>query len=501
MKKNSLKSLVSGASGDSFFLIFVRMVTLICSLLITRVLSGHFSLEEYGTYSQVMLLVTFISSVTIFGMMDGVNFFFCREKDEERRSSYISTIFFLQYLLSTIVALAVLACTVPIAKYFDNEKLKSLLIFAAVLPVLQNTISLLQIMFIAIGKAKMIAIRNLLVSAAKLLAIALACFVFDDIVILLLCQVAVDAMQTLCFFAILRNKGHKINVFHFDKKLVKEILQYCIPMAMFAVIKSLNRDADKFVISYFTNTETLAIYTNASKLLPFDIIMTSFCTVLLPYITRYIADKKYENAQCLYKSFLELSCISTVILAVGAICVAPELIRFLYTQKYAEYAFAIIVFIIYTIVDVLSVLNITMILSAAGKTKTILFASLGTFFANILLNIVLFSVMGEAGPALATLLVTLAQGVIFLSLSANEIKTKTWDLFDIKYIVFFVLQTVACLCLAVVLRSFLLSKDVHYLVVMFVSYGAFVLVLFLCNGKRFFRCLQAINKSKVGISD
>ena len=74
--------------------------------------------------------------------------------------------------------------------------------------------------------------------------------------------------------------------------LVKEILIYCIPMAMFSVMKSLNRDSDKYVISFFTDTETLAVYTNASKILPFDIIMTSFVTVLMPYITRFVTEKK-----------------------------------------------------------------------------------------------------------------------------------------------------------------------------------------------------------------
>ena len=90
-----------------------------------------------------------------------------------------------------------------------------------------------------------------------------------------------------------------------------------------------------------------------------------------------------------------------------------------------------LVFIIYILVDVLSVLNITIILSAAGKTKTILFASIGTFFANIFLNIGSFFVFEEVGPALTTLLVTLVQGIVILSLGAREIKTNILKLFDI----------------------------------------------------------------------
>lgn len=493
---NKIKVWLKGAASDSFFLMFVRMVTMVFGLLMTRMLSGHFSLAEYGTYSQVLLITTTVSSMTILGMMDGINFFFCKEKDEKKRDTYVSTIFFLHYVVGIAVSVVILCCAIPISKYFDNESLKSLIIFAAVLPVLQNSISLLQIMFIAIGRARLIAIRNLIVSIAKMLAILLACYVFDNVAIVLLFQLLTDLVQIVYFFLALRKQDYKINIFKFDTTLIKEILVYCIPMAMFAVIKSLNRDSDKFVISFFTDTETLAVYTNASKLLPFDIVMSSFCTVLLPYITRYIANKDYKKTQELYRSFLELSYISTAVLATGAICVAPEMMRFLYTDKYAAYSYGITVFIIYTVVDILSVLNITLILSAAGKTKTILLASIGTFISNIILNIGLYFASGEIGPAIATLIVTFVQGVIILSLSAREIKINFIKMFDIKYLLFFILQITIGILVFSTLRNFAIDTNIHYFVIMVAIYSVYVGLLLLVNSKRLIKNLKLINSSK-----
>ncbi len=475
---------------------FVRMITLVFGLLMTRLLSGHFSLQEYGTYSQVVLLTTSITSMTTMGMMDGLNFFFCKEKNEKKRDAYVSTIFFLQYLVGTIVSLIVLVCAVPISRYFGNDSLKSLIIFAAVLPILANTISLLQIMFLAIGEAKVIGFRNLLVSVIKLIVVMLACYIFNKIVVILICQILTDAAQVLYFFVMLRKRNCRINISNFDKLLVKEIFTYCIPMAMFAVIKSLNRDSDKFVISFFTNTETLAVYTNASKILPFDIIMTSFCTVLLPYITRYIADNEFKKIQNLYRAFLELSYISTSILAIGAVCVAPELMRFLYTEKYASYEFGISVFIIYIFVDILSVLNITLILSAAGKTKTIFISSVGTFIVNIILNIIFFMLMKENGPAVATLVVTFVQGIIVLLLSAKEIKSSIFNMFDARRLSVFLIQVVVCFLIFSALRAFLIQHSVNYMIVMFVVYGFFAGVLVLLNFNRITGNLRTINECK-----
>lgn len=301
MKKSRVS--LTGASYDSLFLISVRVVTLCLGLLITRVLSGFFSLQEYGTYSQILLLVTTISNVTTLGMMDGINYFFCKEPDDKKRDAYVSTIFFLHFSISTFVSLIVLLCTTPISKYFGNSDIKSLIIFAAILPVSQNTISLLQVMFIAIGKAKQIAIRNLAVSVMKLIAVLLSCYMFDSIAVIFVCQVITDGIQILYFIITLKKNDCKINVIHYDMSLVREILIYCIPMAMFSVIKSLNRDSDKYVISFFTDTETMAVYANASKILPFDIIMTSFVTVLMPYITRFVTEKNICNVKSYINPF------------------------------------------------------------------------------------------------------------------------------------------------------------------------------------------------------
>ncbi len=434
--------------------------------------------------------------MTTLGMMDGINFFFCRESIEQKRDAYVSTIFGLQYIVSAAVSLTLLLCTTPISKYFGNDSIKPLIIFAAILPVIHNTIQLLQVMFIAIGKAKQIAVRNFVVSILKLAAVTLSCYVFNNIAIVFLCQLITDGLQIAYFIIVLNKNNCKINLLKFNKTLVREILTYCIPMAMFAVIKSLNRDANKFVISYFTDTETLAVYTNASKLLPFDIIMSSFVTVLMPYITRYISKKKYEQCQILYKSFLELSYISTTILAMGAICVAPELMRFLYTEKYTTQSFSIIVFIIYIFVDIMSVLNITLILSAAGKTKTIMLASVGTFVVNMILNILLFFAMKEVGPALSTLIVTIGQGIILLSLGAKELKTNIIRMFDVKYLLSFVIQLAICSLLAMVLRNLMVANNIHYTIVIFVVYAFFVGTLLLINVKRLFKNFKIVNSCK-----
>lgn len=488
------RKLFRGAAGDSFLLTLVRIVTLALGIVTTRIMSGYFSLRDYGTYSTVMLLTNSVSSITILGMMDGLNFFFCREKDPIKKNEYVATIFSIQYFIGIVAATVVLICAVPISNYFGNRDVKGLLIFAAILPVLQNSISLLQIMFVAIGKVKHIAVRNLGVSILKLCAIIAACYLVSNIIFVLICQVITDTLQILYFHMVLKKSGCSIPFFRFNRFLVKEIIIYCIPIAMSTIVRSLYRDCDKYVISYFTDSETLAVYTNASKQLPFDLVTSSFCTVLLPYLTKYISEKRYKQALSLYRAFLELSFITTSILAIGAICAAPELMRFLYTEKYTQASYSVPVFILYIAVDIFVVFTITLLLSASGKTLQIMLVSAGTFALNIILDILLFVHMKEIGPALATLITTVSQGMILLSLSAKQLQATISSFFELKYYASFILNSAVFALLASLVRNALIELNLNYFLVLCIVYAMYCLPVIAISYKRIKEDIKSINE-------
>lgn len=491
---NKIKSIFNGAAGDSIFLVAVRFVTLFLGMAVTRIMSGHFSVHDYGTYSQVNLIVTTVTSITILGMTDGINYFFCREKDEKLRDAYVSSIFSLQFIMSLIASVVVMSCTIPLAKYFGNDDIKPLLIYAAILPLTTNLIHMLQVLFVAVGKAKGIALRNFVVAVLRVVAIALACYVFDDISVMLFCTEILDALQIVYFCVGLKKGGFWVNPFKLNTSLVREILSYCIPMAMFVMLNSLNRDLDKYVISAFTDTETLAVYTNASKILPFDVVMSAFITVLLPYITRYIAEKKYDNTLKLYKSFLEISYITTCILAVGAIVSAPDVMTFLYSSKYSE---GLNIFILYIVVDILRVLGITLILSASGKTKTIMCVSFATLALNAITSISFYFLFGIIGPAISTVLVTFISGVLLLYFGAKEIKSKISSFFDWKYLLLFIAEAVILAVVVSILRNYLVSLGVGYLLRLIICYGIYGIVMLILNIKRLLKNLSYVNSCKL----
>lgn len=488
MTKNKLGR---GASADAILLMLIKLVTILVSFAVTRLLSEYLTVYDYGTYSQILLIVSTVSSLTILGMVDGVNYFYCSEQDTQRRESYISTIFALQCIVSTAAGFLVLLLSKPLSTHFDNPDIGRLLVFAAALPLFQNLLSMFQVLLVSVGKARMLAIRNLTVSLVRLAAVILVVTLVRNVAVILTASLLLDVGQILFFGAVLQKEGCRILARRVDFRLLKRIFGYCAPMAVFTAINALNRDLDKYLITLCTDTETMAVYSNASKALPFDIIMTSFCTVLLPEITRLVAAKDHRTAVSLYRVFLEIAYISTAVLCCAALTAAPQLMRLLYSDKYMS---GLDVFRIYILVDLLRFTNMTLILSAAGKTKTIMFLGFGSIAVNAVLNVLMFRWMGVSGPAAATFLTILGTGVLMMHLSAKELGVKIYQFFDLKYLLLFLAESLLLTLLFARLQTWMAGKGIHYLAILVVICGCYCGCMLLLHGKRILSALKKVNQ-------
>lgn len=484
------KRLKSGASVDALLLTFIKLVTTALGLVITRLLSQYLSIHDYGTYSQVLLVVSTVSSFTILGMMDGVNFFYCGEKDPHKREAYTATLFAFQCTVGTVAGCLILALSSPLSAYFDNPDVKRLVIFAAALPLLQNLLGMLQILLVSVGKAKILAIRNFLVSLVRLVVVIVVVTVVRNVALILTVSVLLDLGQIAFFGVILRKNNCFVRISKARFDLVGSILRYCAPMAVFTMVNSLNRDVDKYLISFLTDTETLAIYTNASKPLPFDIIMASFCTVLIPTITRLISEKYFDRAKELYKRFLEIAYISTGILCCAAISAAPQLMELLYSSRYSS---GLTIFCIYIIVDLLRFTNITLVLSAAGKTKKLMFLGIGSLAFNAVLNVVMYKFLGISGPAIATLVTTVLLGVLMLGSSAKELNSQIRSLFNIKLLLLFIVESVVLTVLLSILQRWLTVWGLHYVIILAVICVIYVGLMILLSGRKLISALKIVN--------
>ena len=488
----SKQKLLRGASGDALALAVVKLMTAALGLLTTRLLSQYLSVYDYGTYSQILLVVSTVSSITIFGMIDGVNFFYCTEKDEKERERIIGSIFSLQCIFSVVAGSIVFLLSAPLCAYFENPEIKRLLIFAVALPMLQNLINMLQVLMISNGKTSLLAVRNLVVSFVRLIVASLIICRVQNIVIVLFTTTLLDLAQIGIFGVLLKKSGCRVCLSRLNSKTLMDIMRYCAPMAVFVILSTLNRDIDKYLIAWLTDTETVAVYSNASKMLPFDIIISAFSTVLLPGVTKAIVEEKYSRARKLYKSFCEISYISTTILCCAALSAAPQLMKLLYSDKYMS---GLSIFCIYILVDMVRFTNITMVLTAAGKTKKLMLLSVGSLLVNAILNVILYRLIGIVGPAVATLITTLSLGLTIMSEASKVMDTRLGSLFDVRFLTRFASVSAIFVFLFHVMQRFLERMDVHYFLILVIICGGYVLFMLLINYKRLMKAIYRVNEN------
>jgi len=479
----------SGTSVDAILLAVVKCMTTILGLLTVRIISDNFTYSEYGTYNQAILIASSISSITILGFTDATNYYFNKFSSEKKsQEEYLSTIVIFQLCVGVIVCIFLILTQNSISDLMDNKELRGLIKWVALTPLLSNIIAIQQILFISIGKSKIIALRNFVISILKLFAVLLSVYFTKSIVTILAALLIFDIIQMFYFSAFLSRYGIQIHLKLFNLKNLRYILSYSLPLALFIVTNALMRETDKYIVSIFSNSENFAIYSNASRILPFAIIVDAFTTVLIPFITKCLHSNLLEKLVTTYKSYLNFSFVVMWIFITGAIISSSELMELLYGDKYV---IGLPIFITYLLVSLVKFANFSFIFSCAGQTKIILKTSVIALLANIILSLLLYYMIGPIGCAIATLIVSIWVAFYYFYKTKTILNISPCQLIDFRTVFRIILQSLL-VAVALYLLNMLLD-DMYYVVRLVLTYGLYVLVLVVLNKELLKRYLVELN--------
>lgn len=488
MKKNRIL-------GDSIALAAVKIFTMVTSIVSTMILSRALPLTEYGTYSTGNLICNTATLLSAFGLIDAVNYYYNGKKTEER-NRYINTVFLLFLICGGIAGIAILYGKNFLTEYFHNPALGGICAYIAFRPLALNMGQGLQNLQVSIGKARLCALRNGMISSVKVIAIIITAVTSKDIRIVFFCLLMVETVSDVMFYIVLKNNGVTISPFHADFSKIKEILAFCIPMGIYIQTNSLSRDLDKYVIGFFESTDKLAIYTNCSTKLPFDVVSGPLLTLLIPLLTTCIKNDDYKNGSQLFKCYIKIGYIFTFAFGIGCILVASQAVEFLYGSKYLE---GVPLFIIYVIVDMINFISYSLALAAKGRTKELMKVSCVALALNTVINLLMYKTLGFLGPALATVIVTFGVSFCLLSKSANIVHESLISLIDWRHLGRYAIESVFLCLVSLIVKHFMEKASVHYLLILMISGGLFVgsiLALNIKDIKKCFSLLNEINKSE-----
>lgn len=493
MKKINIK----GASWDSLFFAVAKVLTVLASIVSVKILSTGLALEEYGTYAQASLIDSLGISIISLGFLDALNYYFNRKDeniDEDMQRKIINTIFSCEIVLGIVFALVIVLGQEFVAKYFNNPAIKILLPVVSLLPTFSNIVLYYKRMLIGVGYAKIMAVISLVVVLVRIATIYISVYTIKNLLIIFAIIMIMDVIQiALCEF-LLRKQKKGINPFKISLKHIKPILIYSLPMGVYAMTSSFSRELGKLVVGRMGGTEELAIYTNCSKALPLDIIVTSFAVVLIPYIYSRVAEGKKEESIDLFSSYMKVGYYSVWTLATMLLVAPSTVVSFLYADAYVV---GTPVFVIYVFDSMMRFASMHLILTAAGKTKQIMIYSITSLVLNLILNILFYYVMGIIGPAVATLISAAVYMYLILSDTTKTIGAKWSEVFDFKDVTVFAASLVVMWAITFVLNRVLVRIGLHVYVSMIISMAVFGLSILGLHFKKIFGVLKKINSFKL----
>ncbi|MDD3254186.1 MAG: oligosaccharide flippase family protein [Lachnospiraceae bacterium] len=481
------------ASLNSMLLAGARLFATVSSLLITMILTKTLDLSVNGTYSQCLTIISVGLSINSLGLMDGGNYFFVKAESRQEKQTYIDALLFLVYLSGLIMAAGLILLRSPISTYFSNPALKDLLWLIAFRPMLASLINVLNVLYIATDRAKQVVLRNAEISLVHLVIVVVTAFTTKNAtMILLLYLIAEIVTDALMLFSFVRS-GFSIRPRLPSKEILCGILKYCLPMAAYIAMNSLFRDSDKLIIGRFESTEMQAIYSNCAKILPLDVISSAFCTILVPKMTQCLSRNQPENAARIFANYLKIGLLSTATFALAVALCPDQAIFFLYS---ADYLKGKNVFVLYNLVELIKFANVTIVISAVGRAKTLMMISAVALGANLLISLALYEWLGFIGPAVGTVIVTMLTVIALLTVSTKILRVSFLKILDLKFVGGYVLKAGASALVCLLLKKVLINAAMNQYFVLFAVCGLFCLLMLAINLRQLKRCLLQIDRNQ-----
>lgn len=418
----------STIAGDALKLTISKMIILVLSMIAAMLLSRFRTLEEYGTYSQLLLVINLATSIIMLGLPNSINYFLARAETEESRQKFLSIYYTLSTILSFITGLALVLATPLIVSYFDNPLIEKFIYVLAVLPWTKIIISSIDHVLIVYEKTNLLMTFRILNSIVILLTIFVVEIFNLNFSHYMMVFILSESLFTVLVYGINYKTAGNLRI-NFNLIDIKEILKFSLPLGLASVVGSLSVELDKLIIGKFFSTTDVAIYANAAREMPVTIIASTLTAVLMPRLVRMLKNKEFEETINIWGNSIEISFIIICYVSFGLIAFSPEAISLLYSSKYLP---GVDVFRIYSLVLLLRVTYFGMILNSMGKTKFIFYSSLLSLGLNIILSYGLYLIVGFTGPAYATLISILLVQTLQLFVTSKVINIEFRKIFPWK---------------------------------------------------------------------
>ena len=485
----------SSVGTDALLLTASNFAVSVIGIITSMLLARFRTLNEYGTYAQIIMVTDLVSTILLLGLPGSVNYFVAKADTKEEKQKFLTLYLVLSTAITAVIGLCLFVSMPLIIDYFDNPYISSFAYIFAVYPWASIIINSLSNVCVVYGKESKLVVFNIVHVVVNLAILLVAQWL--DLGFRTYTLIYIIAMLLFAVFAVLwirrMSSGFK---FSFDPKLLKAIFAFSIPIGLASSVGTINAELDKLIIGKFFSTEQYAIFANASKTLPVTILATSLTTVLMPKMVRLLKDNKNQDAISLWGHSINISFCVMCLIVGGLVVFAPDVMSLFYSEKYVT-ADGIAVFRIYSLILLFRAIYWGLILNAMGKTKFIFYSSVLTLVLNCIGNVVCYHLFGFIGPAISSLVVIAVMGFAQLIVTAKITKIPFGKIFPWGSMLIYLGETAALACVFYFVKRFISVESRSLSILVSVAIGVvWGITYLLCNYKKLLNSWRSLNAQK-----
>lgn len=377
---------------NTFIIAIGKFSTQIVSFLLVSLYTAKLTTEQYGNYDLIITIITFLTPFITLTLEESMFRFLIDAKNKKEEKSIIT-----QTVITMLTMLSI-ACIVIflVIKIFSINTTKLFIpyVIAVVLMALMNALVR------GLGKIKLYSLSNFILSVITIILNVVLILGTNLKVDGLLLSVIIANLVMVAFLAIRVNLKSFIDIKLINKKLMKEMFVYSIPLIPHSLSWTIINLSDRLLITAFLGTASNGIYAVSNK---FPSIINTVYNYFAIAWKESAAKALHSDDSNVYYNKIYTSLKNIVFSAtIGIIAVIPFVFNILINSGYKE-AYLYIPILVFSVYFSNMASFYGGIFSAYKKTKIIGTTTLIAAIINIIINLIFIKFIGIYAAAISTL--------------------------------------------------------------------------------------------------
>jgi O-antigen/teichoic acid export membrane protein len=446
--------------SETKYLAIQDAVKKILSIILFILLARYLTIEDFGKYQQIILIVGLLTSIFSAGIPVAISYFHGQANNYRLKTTVYKSFFYTQLLMATVGVFVFLITSKYLSESFQNSLIYDVSILIAILLFGNTTIEMFKNLSTVTKNLKFFLLSTSSISLVSILVSLTILFFTKDIYYLVVSlsffsflTLIVLTKKNLKFFLV-KSKRYFIN---------KKEISYVLTMGSVALVSILNVYIDQIMVSLMLPISDYADLRIGSFQIPFiGIITGSLLTVMIPIISKHYRDNNLNYIIEVWAKSIEKASILLVPIVIFCLVFANEIIISFFGDKYIG---AVIIFQIYMFQWLRAVVIFGAIMGSIGLEKELFKNTLLIGVLNIIFNYILISYYGVIGAAITTTALNYLALVLLVRKIDTKLPNKFISYFPFKvYIVSVLLSLLVAICLKYTLLEYLNSV---YMIILF----------------------------------